>query len=145
MDSIRYCVDFEEAAPMLLPEIGPNLFWVSTRDRQGNWFVIARTARAATRFFVEHEGYIVRSAKAEIIAPVPFSLRPENGPSPCFAQIDDLKKVAGIEIVDDGKISGMRKVSLSMRMFVEGDGMVLAVTGDTLCDPTIRFGFEKLP
>lgn len=130
---------------MLLPEIGPNLFWVSTPDRQGNWFVIARTARAATRFFVEHEGYIARSAKAEIIAPVPFSLRPENGPFPCFAQIDDLKKVAGIEIVDDGKISGMRKVRLSKRMFVEGDGMVPAVTGDTLSDPTIRFRFEKLP
>ena len=61
----------------ILPEIGPNLFWVSTPDRQGNWFVIARTARAATRFFVEHEGYIARAAKAEIVTSVPFL--PETG------------------------------------------------------------------
>ena len=129
----------------ILPEIGPNLFWVSTPDRQGNWFVIARTARAATRFFVEHEGFIARAATAEIITSIPFSLRPENGPSPCFAQIDDLKKVAGIEIVDDGKTSGMRKVRLSKRTFIEGDGMVPVVTADTLSDPRIRFRFEELP
>jgi hypothetical protein len=61
--------------------------------------------------------------------PFLFSLRPENGPSPCFAQIDDLKKVAGIEIVDDGKTSGMSKVRLSKRMFIEGDGMVPVVHG----------------
>ena len=113
-----------------VPEIGPNLFWVTTPDRQGNWFVIARAARAAARFFEEHEGYIARAAKAEIITSIPFSLRPENGPSPCFAQIEDLKKVSGLEIVDDGRASGMRKVRLSKRMFIEGEGMVPLVTAD---------------
>jgi hypothetical protein len=37
--------------------MGLNLFWISTADRQGNWFVIARTARAAARFFEENESY----------------------------------------------------------------------------------------
>ena len=114
----------------IVPEIGPSLFWVTTPDREGNWFVIARTPRAAIRFFEEHQGYITRAAKAEIIASVPVSLRPENGPSPCFAQIDDLKKVAGVEIVDDGRSSGMRKVRVSKRMFIEVEGMVPAVTAD---------------
>jgi hypothetical protein len=112
------------------PETGPRLFWVTTPNREGNWFVIARTARAAARFFEEHEGYIAKAARAKIITSIPFSLRPENGPSPCFAQIDDLKKVAGVEVVDDGRASGMRKVRLSKRMFIEGEGMVPVVTAD---------------
>jgi len=116
-----------------IPEIGFNLFWVTTADRQGNWFVIARTARVAARFFEEHEGYTARAAKAEIITPIPSSLRPERGPSPCFAQIGDLKKVDGIEIVDDGKTSGMRKVRLNKHMFIEGEGIVpLVNAGITL-------------
>jgi hypothetical protein len=114
------------------PEIGPSLFWVTTPDHEGNWFVIARTPRAAIRFFEEHQGYITRAAKAEIIASVPVSLRPECGPSPCFAQIDDLKKLAGVEIVDDGRSSGMRKVRVSNRMFIEGEGMVPVATVDII-------------
>jgi hypothetical protein len=113
-----------------IPEISFHLFWVTTADRHGNWFVIARTARVAASFFEEHEGYTARSAKAEIITSVPLSLRPENGPSPCFAQIGDLRKVNGIEIIDDGKASGIRKVRLNKRIFIEGEGIESLVTAD---------------
>jgi hypothetical protein len=113
-----------------IPEIGFHLFWVTTADRHGNWFVIARTARVAASFFEEHEGYTARAAKAEIIASIPSSLRPANGPSPCFAQIGDLRKVNGIEIIDDGKTSGIRKVRLNKRIFIEGEGIESLVTAD---------------
>jgi hypothetical protein len=130
----------------IFPKTGLNLFWISTADRQGNWFVIARTARTATRFFEENENYMAGAAKTEIITSFPFSLRPEIRRSPCFAQIADLKEVSSIEIVDDGETSRMRRVRLNKRMFIEGKGIVPMVAADiTLSDPTERLMFEVLP
>ena len=130
----------------IIPKMGLNLFWISTADRQGNWFVIARTARAAARFFEENESYITGAGEAEIITSFPFSLRPEKGRTPCFAQIGDLKKVSSIELIDDGETSGIRRVRLNKRMFIEGKGIVPPVAADiTLSDPTKSFEFEVLP
>jgi hypothetical protein len=66
------------------------LYWVTTLDRDEDWFIFARTPRQAASYHEDYEGYETGDAKAhQVIARVELQ-RFEQGPPPCHAQIADL-------------------------------------------------------
>jgi hypothetical protein len=44
-----------------------NLYWVTTDDHDEDWFILARTGRAAECYHIEYEGYEPGDARAELI------------------------------------------------------------------------------
>jgi hypothetical protein len=47
------------------------VYWCTTEDHDEDWFVVARTARQAARFFEDYEGYDRGDADANRICAVP--------------------------------------------------------------------------
>ena len=89
------------------------LYWVSTADHDEDWFIFAKSARSAAKFYADYEGYGPRETAAEPILEAPDT----EGPFPRHAQIDDLAAL-GFEILKGGDHG--RSVKYGGRTFVEG-------------------------
>ena len=92
-----------------------NLYWVTTDDHDEDWFILAKTARAAESYHVEYEGYEAGGAQAELI--LRRAAGQISGSVPRHAQLTDLRKL-GFEVLNpdpNGRI-----VRLGGRTFVEG-------------------------
>jgi hypothetical protein len=63
------------------------LYWCETEDHDEDWFVVARTAREARRFFEEYEDYCPGHAEASRICAVPEAVVIAE---PCWALPDVL-------------------------------------------------------
>jgi hypothetical protein len=94
-----------------------NLYWVTTDDNSEDWFIFARTLRAAASFHENYEGYDTYDASARTILSNVQLMKYVNGPPPCHAQIEDLRAL-GFEIVASPKFE--RAVRFRGELFVEG-------------------------
>ena len=74
-----------------------NLYWVTTDDRDEDWFILAKTRRAAESYHIEYEGYEPGDARAELI--LRTGADPIPGPIPRHAQLEDLQTL-GFEILN---------------------------------------------
>jgi hypothetical protein len=104
-----------------------NLYWVTTEDHDEDWFILARTGRAAECYHIEYEGYEPGDARAELIllagtVPIP-------GPIPRHAQLEDLQRF-GFEILNPDPNG--RCARRNGRTFLEGhpESMVAEVRDD---------------
>ena len=89
------------------------LYWVSTLDHDEDWFIFANSARSASKFHADYEGYSPSETSAEPILKTPDL----GGPFPRHAQIDDLAAL-GFQILKSGDHG--RSVRYGDRTFVEG-------------------------
>lgn len=71
------------------------LYWCETADHDEDWFVIARTAREARRFFEEYEDYSPGHAEASRICGVPEAVVIRE---PCWA-LEDVLRHCGAQIL----------------------------------------------
>lgn len=103
------------------------LYWVETADHHEDWFVIARTARDARRFFEETEGYDSGDATSRLVGHLPEELQSEVGnwwtarevgpfTSPCWPSEAHLKACGGVYLMKDDT----RVVLLGGRAYAEG-------------------------
>jgi len=94
------------------------LYWCETPDHDEDWFVIARTAREARRFFEDYEGYGAGDAEASRICGVPEGMvitEPgwalEDGLRACGAQILRAQEPRLVEIrgvrYEEGKLDAL--------------------------------------
>jgi hypothetical protein len=89
------------------------LYWVTTPDGDEDWFVLAYTAKSASSFHDDYEGYEIGDAKAELIMQAPKL----TGSFPRHAQLEDLKSL-GFQIADPNP--RLRIVRLGARVFPKG-------------------------
>jgi hypothetical protein len=104
-----------------------NLYWVTTDDHDEDWFILAKTRRAAESYHIEYEGYEPGDARAELI--LRTGADPIPGPIPRHAQLEDLQTL-GFEILNpDPNGRGVRR---NGRTFLEGhlESMVAEVRDD---------------
>jgi hypothetical protein len=94
-----------------------NLYWVTTDDNEEDWFIFARTRRAAASFHENYEGYDTYEASARTILSNVQVVKYVTGPPPCHAQIEDLQTL-GFEIIDSPAFE--RAVRFRGELFVEG-------------------------
>ena len=92
-----------------------NLYWITTDDHDEDWFILAKTARAAESYHIEYEGYEPGDARAELI--LRTGANPIPGPIPRHAQLEDLQKL-GFEILNPDPNG--RCVRRDGRTFLEG-------------------------
>jgi hypothetical protein len=59
-----------------------NLYWVTTDDNEEDWFIFARTRRAAASFHENYEGYDTYDASARTILSNVQLVKYVNGPPP---------------------------------------------------------------
>lgn len=71
------------------------LYWCETPDHDEDWFVIARTAREARRFFGNYEGYDTGDAEASRICGIPEGA---SVTEPCWA-LEDILIRCGAKIL----------------------------------------------
>ncbi len=104
-----------------------NLYWVTTDDHDEDWFILAKTRRAAESYHIEYEGYEPGDARAELI--LRTGADPIPGPIPRHAQLEDLQKL-GFEILNADPNG--RSVRRNGRTFLEGhlESMVAEVRDD---------------
>lgn len=89
------------------------LYWCETPDHDEDWFVIARTAREARRFFELDEGYDPGDAEASRICGLPEG---DSRNKPGWAQLDLLARCGG-KIV---QAAGVRIVEIRGVVYTEG-------------------------
>ncbi len=92
-----------------------NLYWVTTDDHDEDWFILAKTTRAAESYHIQYEGYEPGDARAELI--LRTGEDPIPGPIPRHAQLEDLQKL-GFEILNPDP--NCRSVRRDGRTFLEG-------------------------
>jgi hypothetical protein len=63
-----------------------NLYWVTTDDHDEEWFILAKTRRAAENYHIEYEGYEPGDARAELI--LRTGADPIPGPVPSSPEED---------------------------------------------------------
>jgi len=88
------------------------LYWVSTKDHDADWFVVAENAPNAAAFYADAEGYDSGNAAVEFVINIPDDLPAEKGWPP-----DGLLLSLGGEFVYE---SMPRVVALNGRIYVEG-------------------------
>ncbi len=104
-----------------------NQYWVTTDDHDEDWFILAKTRRAAESYHIECEGYEPGDARAEPI--LRTGADPIPGPIPRHAQLEDLQTL-GFEILNPDPNG--RSVRRNGRTFLEGhlESMVAEVRDD---------------
>jgi len=104
-----------------------NLYWVTTDDHDEDWFILAKTTRAAESYHIQYEGYEPGDARAELI--LRTGADPIPGPIPRHAQLEDLQTL-GFEILNPDPNG--RSVRRNGRTFLEGhlESMVAEVRDD---------------
>ena len=90
------------------------LFWVSTKDKDENWFIVASNSYSACKFHIDFEGYDDSSTKAKEICYVEKIYHKD---SVYHAQIDMLEDL-GFEILIAGMPRVVRKDGI---IYKEGD------------------------
>ena len=100
---------------MPVPKAPINLYWVTTKDNDEDWFIFVHSARTAAKLHEEYHGYNPNYANANLV----ISQVPEFVVSavPCPADISHLKDLR-FEIVN--LEPSHREVCLNGTMFVEG-------------------------
>jgi hypothetical protein len=90
------------------------LFWCSTPDHDEDWFVVARSARAARSYHERAEGYARGDADVELVCDLPdgFDVRGAQWPT------DEMLRACGAEIM---RVDGSRVVRVGDRLFGEGN------------------------
>jgi hypothetical protein len=53
---------------------GPKLYWCTTSGQSDDWFVVAHSAREASRFFRDEEGYGAGDVQAKLVVGLPEKL-----------------------------------------------------------------------
>jgi hypothetical protein len=101
-----------------------HLYWVTTLDHDEDWFILARTPRAAASYHEDCEGYDSGDAKARLVIARVELQKYEQGPPPCHAQIADLITL-GFEVVGGGP--HRRRVRFKGDLYVEGQLQALLV------------------
>jgi hypothetical protein len=94
-----------------------NLYWVMTSDHSEDWFIFARSAKAAKRLHEDYEGYDAGDARTRTVVCNVQLKRYEGGRPTCHAQIEDLVQL-GFEIVDGPEYQ--RSVRYRGRLYSEG-------------------------
>jgi hypothetical protein len=94
-----------------------NLYWVTTPDREEDWFIFARTSRSAADYHEQYDGYDPHDAKARLVIADVQLPKYEQWPPPCHAQIPDLVAL-GFDVV--GADPYQRRVRFKGELFVEG-------------------------
>jgi hypothetical protein len=94
-----------------------NLYWCTTPDHSEDWFVVARTERAAERYHERAEGYDRDDAVAELVCELPASVNFEGA---CWPSEEALR-ACGAETMT---VDGARIVRIGDRLF--GEGTVVA-------------------
>jgi hypothetical protein len=99
------------------------LYWVTTPDRDEDWFILAKTRRSAERFHERYEGYNPGDATAHLVRRN-VDIQPlEHEVPPFHAQANHLAKLgaATFEVAP-----GQRTVLLDGCLYVEGhmEGLV---------------------
>ena len=103
------------------------LYWATTPDHDEDWFVLARSKRAACRFHELEEGYDEAGyASAELICPVPEKLQAsthEGWPSHEFLEECGGEFVSGAPVLAMHEMlgCGQRAVKFGNRIYKEGD------------------------
>ena len=88
------------------------LYWVTTDDHSEDWFVVANTAKEATTFHEDVEGYDPGDATAEMVMEIPNEIITDIGwPS------DEVLRSCGATILVEGFA---RVVEIGGRRFCEG-------------------------
>ena len=100
---------------------------MTTDDHDEDWFILAKTRRAAESCHIEYEGYEPGDARAELI--LRTGAHPIPGPIPRHAQLEDLQTL-GFEILNPDPNG--RSVRRNGRTFLEGhlESMVAEVRDD---------------
>lgn len=94
-----------------------HLYWVTTRDHDEDWFIVAANSRSAQRFHERYEGYNPGDAAAELVLQ-DIDLHLRKGETPPFhAQIEHLQAVGCVTL---HTAPGQRAVLCEQRYFVEG-------------------------
>jgi hypothetical protein len=90
------------------------LFWCTTPDHDEDWFIVATTARSASRQHEIDEGYGAGTASAELVCELPaaFATAEKGWPS------DEMLLACGAEFVKKGE---GRIVRIGERIYGEGD------------------------
>lgn len=88
------------------------LFWVTTKDHDEDWFVVATSAEEASKFHEDIEGYDIGDATAEEVLDIPENVPAEPGwPS------DELLLAVGAKFIVK---EPSRVVEINGRKFSEG-------------------------
>lgn len=94
-----------------------HLYWVTTRDHDEDWFIVATNSRSARRFHEHYEGYNSGDATANLVLRnIDLQLREDEEP-PIHVQTEHLKAL-GCVVVEI--TSRQRSVLCDQRYFVEG-------------------------
>jgi hypothetical protein len=81
------------------------LYWVTTKDHDEDWFVVAKSDTAACSFREEYEGYSPGEARAKKICSVPAKYYEEES---CHAQLDLLEDI-GFTVISDSPVRVVRR------------------------------------
>ncbi len=110
------------------------LYWVTTEDHDEDWFIVAASLEAASKYHEDMEGYDPGDAKAEEILDIPENVPAETGwPS------DELLIAVGANFLLNGQ---SRVVEIAGRKFCEG---LLEATLNELNDDLFEeYGEERL-
>jgi hypothetical protein len=114
-----------------------NLYWVTTPDREEDWFIFARTSRSAADYHEQYDGYDPHDAKARLVIADVQLPKYEQGPPPCHAHIPDLIAL-GFDVV--GADPYQRRVRYKGELFVEGHLQSLVVQGNASLREAAVFG-----
>lgn len=55
------------------------LYWVTTEDHDEDWFMVAKSAKAAAKLHENEEGYDPGDARAKLVTAIPAGLEAEPG------------------------------------------------------------------
>ena len=88
------------------------LFWVTTKDHDADWFVVAENGSDAAAFFSDAEGYDSGKAAAEMVIEIPGDMHAEEGWA-----LDELLLYLGGEFVYE---SMPRVIEFHGKLYVEG-------------------------
>ncbi|HUN85973.1 MAG TPA: hypothetical protein VMU48_16460 [Terracidiphilus sp.] len=109
-----------------------HLYWVTTPDRDEDWFIVAKTRRSAERFHDGYEGYNPGDATAELVLRDIDIKTSEHEIAPFHAQADHL---AALGAMTSEVTPGQRAVLLAGRLFVEGHmESVVAIANDNMSE-----------
>ena len=110
------------------------LYWVTTEDHDGDWFIVASSPEEASIYHENMEGYNPGDAEAEKILDIPEDIPAESGwPS------DELLLEVGAKFLLNDQ---SRVVEIAGRKFCEG--MLEATLNEINDDLFEEFGDERL-
>lgn len=104
--------------PVRRPSTKINLYWVAGRDSAFDWFMLATSLSSAIGLHEFASGSGVNRSECRRISRHPHVSAWESGAPPCFASLEDLRRL-GYQVIDT--IPPTRAVRFQNKLFVEGN------------------------